>query len=717
VIRQYELVDRVRAYDPNADEALLNRAYVFAMKAHGTQLRHSGDPYFAHPLEVAGILTGLKLDTQAIVTALLHDTIEDTLATFDEIKSTFGAEVAGLVDGVTKLSRLELQSEKTKQAENFRKLMVAMSTDIRVLLVKLADRLHNMRTIKFVPNEDKRRRIATETMEIYAPLAGRIGMQAIREELEDLSFAELNPDMREGLTRRLADLRARHGDMVVSVTDQLKRMLAEEDVESSVSGREKRPYSIWRKMQAKSISFEQLSDVVAFRILVKTLPDCYRALGTVHANWRMVPGRFKDYISLPKKNGYQSLHSTVIGPQGQKIELQIRTVDMQDIAELGVAAHWNYKERGQRGPEEARAYKGLRDLIDLLDQNDSPEEFLEHTKLEMFHDQVFCFTPKGDLIALPSGATPIDFAYAVHSVVGDTCVGCKINGRHMPLRTRLRNGDQVEILRSKGQKPSPTWEGIAVTGKARSAVRRFVRQQQREQYAALGRKMAEKAFRAEGADFTEKAIEGVLKILKQPRVEDVYVMIGSGTLTGRSLVEVVFPGIKAEKEVKKRPPKSDSVNKPHQADGQGVAIQGLIPGLALHFAGCCHPLPGDRIVGIVSTGVGVTVHTIDCEKLSQFQEMPERWLDISWASKEDDPAAHIGRVKLVIVNSPGALGTLSIAIARYKGNISNLKIIDRSPDFFEMLVDIEVRDVRQLTNIIAGLRAMVEVSSVERSRS
>jgi GTP pyrophosphokinase len=719
MIRQYELVDRVRAYDPNADESLLNRAYVFAMKAHGSQLRHSGDPYFAHPLEVAGILTGLKLDTQAIVTALLHDTIEDTLATYDEIKSTFGVDIANLVDGVTKLSRLELQSEQTKQAENFRKLMVAMSTDIRVLLVKLADRLHNMRTIKFVPSEEKRRRIATETMEIYAPLSGRIGMQAFREELEDLSFSVLNPDMRESLTRRLADLRQRHGDAVVTVTDQLKRMMVEAGIDCSVSGREKRPYSIWRKMQQKSISFEQLSDVVAFRILVATPQECYQVLGTIHAAWRMVPGRFKDYISLPKKNGYQSLHSTVIGPQGQKIELQIRTVHMHDIAENGVAAHWSYKEK--RGianvPEEARAYKGLRDLIDLLEQNDSPEEFLEHTKLEMFHDQVFCFTPKGDLIALPTGATPIDFAYAVHTLVGDTCVGCKINSRHMPLRTRLHNGDQVEILRSKGQKPSPAWEAIAVTGKARAAVRRFIRQQQREQYAALGRKMAEKSFRADGHDFSDKAVEGVLKALKQPKVEDVYVSLGSGQITGRQLLDVVFPGLKADKEIKKRTPNFMAKGKAALAETNGVAIQGLIPGMAFHFAGCCHPLPGDRIVGIIASGVGVTIHTIDCETLTQFQDQPERWLDISWSSSEDDPAAHIGRVRMVVANTPGALGSLSVAIARHKGNISNLKILDRSPDFFEMLVDIEVRDVRHLTNIVAALRAMSEVSEVERSRS
>jgi len=468
VIRQYELVEKVRAYDPAVDEDVLNRAYVFSMKMHGTQKRASGDPYFLHPLEVAGILTKYRLDAKTIATALLHDTVEDTLTTVDEIERVFGPEIGRLVDGVTKLSRLELQSDQTKQAENFRKLLLAMSEDIRVLLVKLADRLHNMRTIGFIPSVEKRQRIARETMEIYAPLAERIGMRQIQEELEDSAFAELNPEARASIVTRLGFLRERGGDVVARIVDRLRRVLAEERVEAAVSGREKTPYSIWRKMQRKNVGFEQLSDIMAFRVVVRTVPECYAALGVIHARYPLVPGRFKDYISTPKQNGYRSLHSGVIGPEQQRIEIQIRTAEMHDVAELGVAAHWSYKD-GRPATAEGKSYRWLRELLELLEHAQDPQEFLEHTKLELFQDQVFCFTPKGALISLPRGGTIVDFAYAVHSEVGDHCVGGKVNGRMMPLRTQLANGDQVEVITSKAQTPSPLWERFVVTGKARNS--------------------------------------------------------------------------------------------------------------------------------------------------------------------------------------------------------------------------------------------------------
>ena len=718
MIRQFELVERVKGYDPDADEGALNRAYVYSMKVHGAQKRDSGDPYFSHPLEVAGILTQYKLDTSSIVTALLHDAVEDTLATLEEIERLFGPEVARLVDGVTKLSRLELQSDQTKQAENFRKLVIAMSEDIRVLLVKLADRLHNMRTLKGIASPEKRQRIARETMEIYAPLAERIGMRTVQEELEDLSFLELNPDARDSILARLHFLREQGGDVVTRIAEQLRRVMSEEGLTASVAGREKTPYSVWRKMQTKNVGFEQLSDVMAFRVVVKDIGECYRALGALHSRYPVIPGRFKDYISTPKPNGYRSLHTTVFGPERQRIEVQIRTQDMHEVAEFGVAAHWQYKQ----GPQtDGKQYRWLRELLDILEHASNPEEFLEHTKLAMFQDQVFCFTPKGDIIALPRGATPVDFAYSVHSQVGDHCVGCKVNGRMMPLRTQLSNGDQVEILTSKAQTPSPTWERFVATGKARARVRRFIRTQQRTQFVSLGRSMLEKQFRHEGYEFTEKALQGVLKVFKCDEVDDLCAQVGQGLLSEREVIGAVFPGTKAPAKAGNVVPIArargrDRAKGKEKAKTGGVAIRELIPGMAVHYAGCCHPLPGDRIVGIVTTGKGVTIHTIDCDTLQSFADTPERWLDVSWESEADDPEARVGRLALVVGNEPGTLGALSTVIAKNHGNITNLKVLNRTQQFWEMLLDIEVRDVKHLSNIIAALRATPAINSVERAR-
>ena len=716
MIRQYELVERVKAYDPKADEDGLNRAYVFAMKAHGSQKRASGDPYFSHPIEVAGILTGIKLDWATIVTALLHDTVEDTGATIAEIEETFGGEIARLVDGVTKLTRLELQSDQTQQAENFRKLLLAMSDDIRVLLVKLADRLHNMRTLEFVRDPEKRRRIARETMEIYAPLAARIGMHDFKDELENLAFAELNPDARDSVLARLEFLRAQGENQVPRIIETLRQPLEQAGIGVSISGREKKPYSIWGKMERKNISFEQLSDIVAFRIVVRDVAQCYETLGVVHGAYSMIPGRFKDYISTPNPNGYRSIHTTVIGPEGERIEIQIRTAEMHDFAEMGVAAHWRYKdsETTPSDHRDGRQYRWIRELLEILEHAAGPEEFLEHTKLEMFHDQVFCFTPKGDLIALPSESTPVDFAYAVHSEVGDTCVGAKINGRMKPLRTILQNGDQVEIVVSKAQTPSPTWERFVVTGRARSRIRRFVRLQQRAQYLDLGRAIVQKAFRQAGQPFAERALEKAVTHFRCKSAEDLYVAVGEGVVTGRQVVAKAFPDVKVKE--RKTVSLSRRRSKRAEAGEHAVPIRGLIPGMAMHFAGCCHPLPGDRIVGIVTTGKGVTIHTIDCETLETFTDSPDRWLDVAWDVDSDGQDGHLGRINLVVNNEPGSLGSLSTVIAKNLGNISNLKITNRSVEFFEMMVDIEVQDVKHLTTIIAALRATPSISSVERAR-
>jgi len=721
MMRQFELVERVKSYDPNADEDAINRAYVFAMKMHGSQKRASGDPYFSHPIEVAGILTKYRLDSSSIITALLHDTIEDTPATLEDLEKLFGSEIARLVDGVTKLSRIEMQSDHAKQAENLRKLVIAMSEDIRVLLVKLADRVHNMRTLHYIQKPEKRRRIALETMEIYAPLAERIGMQEIKMELEDLAFTELHGEARASIIARLNFLREQGGDLIGRILEELRKTLEEAGIQATVSGREKTPYSIWLKMQRKNVGFEQLSDIMAFRVAVPSIEDCYRALGVIHSKYPMVPNRFKDYISTPKPNGYRSLHTGVFGPERHRIEVQIRTNEMHEVSELGVAAHWKYKSSGGSNQKvtDGRQYRWLRELLDILEHASNPDEFLEHTKLEMFQDQVFCFSPKGDLIALPSGATPVDFAYAVHSDVGDTCVGAKINGRIMPLRSRLQNGDQVEIITSKAQTPNPTWERFVVTGKARARIRRFIRTQQRAQYVDLGRAILVRAFRQEGYDFTEKGAEGVLKFFKAPTVDDLVAMVGEGTLTGREVVAQVYPELKTANRpdtnvvpmAKAKAPGGISAKDRANA----VPIKGLIPGMAVHFAGCCHPLPGDRIVGIVTTGKGVTVHTIDCDNLEQYVDTPERWLDISWEAGE--ASAHVGRVDLVVNNEPGALGAVTTVIAKNLGNIINLKITNRTTDFFELIIDIEVRDVKHLTNIIAALRATPSINSVERARN
>ncbi len=716
MLRQYELVERVKAYDDEADEDLLNRAYVFSVRRHGSQTRASGDPYFSHPIEVAGILTRYRLDTATIATALLHDTVEDTTTSLGEIEKSFGSEVAKLVDGVTKLSKIELQSKEENQAENFRKFVLAMSADLRVLLVKLADRLHNMRTLKYIKDDDKRRRIARETLEIYAPLAERIGMRDFQEELQDLAFAEINPDARQSIVKRLDFLRERGEDVVRRIIASLEELMGEEGIAAKISGRQKTSYSIWRKMQTKAVEFEQLSDIMAFRVVVGTLADCYRALGVVHGKYRVVPGRFKDFMSLPKANGYRSLHTGVFGPGGHRIEMQIRTEEMHQFAEVGLAAHWQYKQRVADADNEQ--YRWLRGLLDILEQGADPEEFLEHTKLEMFQDKVFCFTPHGDLIELPRGATPVDFAYQVHSEIGDHCVGAKINGRMVPLRTVLKNGDQVEIVTSKAQAPSPEWERFVVTGKARARIRRFIRQRQREEYGGLGRAMLEKMFQQRSLAFGPKALEPVLRQFGQATADDLIIAVGQGNVTAREVAEAVLPSpAPPPRPLKKRPDAARRAKKDGKDPKPGAPLQlrGLIPGMAVHYAGCCHPLPGERIVGIVTTGKGVTIHTIDCDSLDSFAETPERWLDVAWPDETGDQM-RVSRIHLTVNNEPGALGAITTLIGKSEGNISNLRFTSRTTDFFEMLIDVQVRDLKHLTTIIAALRSQKVVAAVERSR-
>ncbi len=705
VLRQYELVEKVKGYDPRAEEDLLNRAYVFAMQAHGHQLRASGDPYFHHPVEVAGILAGLKLDSASIATGLLHDTVEDTGATIEDMERLFGREVARLVDGVTKLNKLDLRSPHSAQAENFRKLLLAMSEDIRVLLVKLADRLHNMRTLHFIKSREKRQRIAFETLEIYGPLAERIGMDQMKAELEDLAFAELFPEPRASIIARLEQLRRDDTGLVERVVDGLRRVLHDAEIEADVYGREKTPISIWRKMERRNIDFEQLADIMAFRVIVADVASCYAALGAVHGAYVMLPGRFKDFISTPKPNGYRSLHTTIVGPEHRRIEVQIRTEEMHDVAELGVAAHWAYKQ-GERTTD-GRQYRWLRELLDILEHAASPDEFLEHTKLEMFQDQVFCFTPKGDLIALPRGATPIDFAYAVHSEVGDHLQHAKIDGRVVPLRTRINNGDQVEIVTSPRARPNPSWLAYVVTGRARARIRRHLRTLKRSEYIQQGRESLQRAAVARKVVVTEKQLEKVSSIFQQGSLEDLLVSVADGSTAARHVVEAVHPHLKEAAQ----PPSltQEKLRLPAASDTGGDAqgpIRGLPQGLAFQFAGCCRPIPGDDVVGVVRTGRGIVIHRLDCHVVERLKDQPSRLVEVQWASR-GARAPH--RFVLHVHDAPGVLGSLSTTIGNHGGNIVNLRLKPFRHDEVEMTIDVEVEghgQVQALSNALLANRAV-----------
>jgi GTP diphosphokinase / guanosine-3',5'-bis(diphosphate) 3'-diphosphatase len=715
MLRQYELVDKVLAYDPAADEALINRAYVYATKMHGNQLRHSGDPYFSHPIEVAGILTDLRLDAATIVTGLLHDTIEDTDATSDELSSLFGGEVAELVDGVTKLSQLEWDSEDAKQAENFRKFLLAMSNDIRVLLVKLADRLHNMRTLHHHPKEKKRRRIAQETLDIYAPLAGRMGMHEFREELEDLSFQVINPEARAVVENRLEDFRSESGDVIDRIRERIIELYADSGLQVEVHGRQKRPFSIWRKMQRQASSLEQLSDIFAFRVLVADEPSCYQALGILHRRWPSVPGRFKDYISTPKNNGYRSIHTTIVGPEQKRVEIQLRTRDMHDVAEHGIAAHWIYKDADAKTPGETYVdtFGWLQQLVEMLEHGSSAEEFLEHSKLQLFTDQVFCFTPKGRLINLPRGATALDFAYAVHTQIGDTCVGCKINGPHMPLRTRLKNGDEVEIVRSDAQRPLPIWENYVETGKARSAIRRALRQTQFDEFVLLGRQMVRSLFEAADKGSDDQIIERALGALGYKNLDDLFAAVGEGVNSAHEVFEQVFPGeAKGKSWAKKKTKKSQSAD-PLNAKPL-VRLREGVRGHAIRFAKDTFPLPGDRIVGILTPGEGVVVYPIASALLEKFEKETDRWVDVAWDIQDSAAETFVTRFSVRASNEVGALGAIATLIADYEGNINNMILAQRDVDFYDIELDIDVHDLKHANRIVNALNGLTVVNAVAR---
>jgi GTP pyrophosphokinase len=692
MLRQYELVERVKAYDPDADEALLNRAYVYTVQKHGSQKRASGDPYFSHPVEVAGLMTDLKLDQETIITALLHDTVEDTLATIDDIEKNFGTDIARLVDGVTKLSKIEQMPENERAAENLRKFLLAMSEDLRVLLVKLADRLHNMRTLHFIKDPEKRRRIARETMDIYAPLADRVGMYEYMREMQLLAFEQLEPEAYATITSRLEQIRSSEGGQVDAIALKIKQALAEAGVQVEVSGREKHPYSIWKKMAERHVSFDQVTDIMAFRVLTGSVEDCYRALGVLHTAWKMVPGRFKDYISTPKTNGYRSLHTTLIHAGSMRVEVQIRTREMHRTNEFGLAAHWAYKQVDRPDGEVG----WLRDLIEIVDASHDAEELLEHTKLAIYQNRIFAFTPKGTLFQLPKGATAVDFAFAVHTDLGAQTVGAKINGRHMPLRTELANGDVVEIIKGKETSPQLSWLGFVVTGKARASIRRAVRLKERAEIAEIGTKLFEEIVERLPAKVGKKAIKAALERLEMEDQDDLMFAIGSAKISDREVMEALVPGSTL-----------DLPEKP--AQGRAISIKGLTPGMGFSLAQCCHPVPGDRIVGLRIRGKGVEVHAIDCLELANGVDAD--WVDLSWGEHSHGA---VGRLQVVLYNRPGTLAEMAGTFARNNANVMNLLLTQRDDPFHTYEVDLEVRDLAHLTRIVSSLRASDSVAQADR---
>ncbi len=715
-LRQFELIERVLSYQPDADEDALNRAYVFAMLKHGEQMRHSGDPYYAHPVSVSGILTDLKLDQSTIIAGLLHDTVEDTDVSLEDLEELFGKDVADIVDGVTKLTQLEGASQNAKQAENFQKFILATTKDIRVLLVKLADRLHNMRTIEFMPKPESRLRIAHETIEIYAPLARRAGLSIFAAELEDLAFTVIDPDAREMIENRLSEIASDAREDIRRIQSDIEVLMMANGIDGVIRGRLKRPYSIWRKLEYKAISFKDLGDIFAFRLIVPTVEDCYKAIGIAHQNWAALSGRFKDYISVPKPNGYRSLHTTFNGPSNRRVELQIRTAEMDEVAERGVAAHWRYKNKSYGFDEEAARAAGidpsdaLVSFSEMLEHGADAEEFLEHAKLEMYRDTVFAFTPGGRLVKLPNGAMPLDFAYAVHTAIGDTCVGARINGHDRPLRTPIQNGDVIEIIRGEKVQPPLNWQSLVVTGRAKSAIRRITREKEAEEFLQLGRQRLNVNLRRIGLDPLDIKFREIAKQNGLGTTEQMLEGIGRGDVDLKHLLQATFP----EKM------DADAFAGKHRiADEDSLALiagEEMTPGVTLHLAECCSPLPGDRIVGIHEAGKGVNVHVIDCKSLEEFEDQPDLWTDLRWRTQATSDFYAVGRVLVTLTNKKGALAKVCKSISDSNGNIINITIKNRSEDFFDFLFDIEVEDKRRLSQIIAALRALSIVESADRVR-
>ncbi|MDA9165120.1 bifunctional (p)ppGpp synthetase/guanosine-3',5'-bis(diphosphate) 3'-pyrophosphohydrolase [Alphaproteobacteria bacterium] len=698
-----ELYSKISKYDNFVCERTIDKAYYLSEKAHSNQFRSSGEKYFTHPVAVAEYLIEMKLDSATIITALLHDVVEDSEVTLDEISKEFGNEISKLVDGVTKLSKLELKFGFA-QAENFRKLLLASSDDIRVLLVKLADRLHNIRTIDGIKSYEKKSRICFETLEIFAPLAERLGINAIQRELEDRCFAIVKPETQDSIVRRLKLIYSKDELNIPAIAKEIETLLNQNNINCNVTGRVKSSYSIWKKMQRKNLSMDQLSDIMAFRVIVDDVSSCYKSVGILHQEYTAVMGRFKDYISAPKRNGYQSLHSSLVGPQKTKIEVQIRTSIMNEFALNGIAAHWIYKD-GAKWSEGIK-YKWVRELIQILEESNEPEEFLENTKLEMYNDQVFCFTPKGNLIILPKGANAVDFSYAVHSEVGNAAVGAKINNKKRLITTEIKNGDQVEILTSKNSFPDPKWMDTCITGKAKSAIRRFIRIRETKEFLQLGTALLQKEYRQQNKRMNATSLGKIINEYGLSDLDELLIEIGKGNINSRDVLNFLYPKIDNQK---KELPKLQKIN-----SQESIKIKGVVDGMAIHYAHCCHPLPGERIVGIVTTGKGITIHALDCFALEKFNDTPEMWLEVSWDA--ENIKFHKGSLVATLSNEPGSLADVTKIISINNGNISNIQVISRGLDFYKFNIDLEVQNINHLNQIIAAMRLSQFVESVDRGK-
>ena len=712
-----ELIAKVRAYHPRVRSELLGQAYDFAKKHHGEQMRDSGEVYYSHPIRVANLLADVHLDEVTIVAGLLHDVVEDTDIDIGDIEVRFGADVAELVDGVTKLDKLEFTSKEAAQAENFQKFILAMTSDIRVLLVKLADRLHNMETLHHRKKPESRQRTARETMDIYAPLARRVGLYDVAARMDDLAFQELNPEARRAILFRLEELdRENRGDLD-RIRDDLTKLLDSTGLKYRLKGRRKQPYSLWRKLERKSISFRDVADLFAFRVILKDVADCYSVLGAIHTHWACIPDRFRDFISVPKPNGYASLHTTVRASGNRRVELQIRTEAMDRTAEYGVAAHWGYKNRAYGFDVDSARAAGLdpeanlKAFAELLRDGAEPDEFLEHAKLEMYREHVFTFTPKGKLIILPAGAMPLDFAYAVHSAVGDTTIGARINGEEKSMRRPLKNGDVVDIIRGKAPAPLIGWEAMTYTGRAKSKQRKLERDREAAEFRRLGEGLINQALRRAGADPVDVMLIDVANKLGISSIDDLREEVGRGRVLTSSVIGAAFPGYAAERTDDADKTPIDSRHAPLFVEGKD-----LMPGVTLHLGQCCRPLPGDRIIGVQVPNKGLVVHISSCPRLAEYDDRPELWRDLKWTELAKTGAVATARIRINASNQKGVLAKLCSAVAESNGNIVGISTGARQPDFIELMMDIEVEDLKRLTQILAALRSLAVVDRAVRDQ-
>lgn len=711
-----ELADAVLAYQPDADRDLLMRAYDFARVKHGEQLRQSGDPYYSHPVRVATLLISVKLDQDTIMVGLLHDTVEDCDdVELADISRLFGADVADLVDGVTKLGQLEYQSEASKQAENFQKFILATVHDVRVLLVKLADRLHNMRTLHHKPKPEARVRVSRETMDLYAPLARRVGLHYVASEMEDLSFKHLNPEARAQILTQLEALESENKNDLERIRFAIKQVMEREGIPCRVKGRRKEPYSIWRKLEKRSISFRDVADIFGFRVMVDTVPECYHALGAFHTEWACIPDRFRDFISVPKPNGYASLHTTVRASGNRLVELQIRTEEMDETAERGVAAHWSYKNASYGFDAEASKAAGLdpaanlRAFGELLSHGGDAQDFLEHAKMEMYRTHVFAFTPKGRLVLLPQGSMPLDFAYAVHTAVGDTCEGVKINGVNRNLGTELHNGDVIEIIRRGDPRPVPGFEGLSMTGRARVAQRKLHRDRENQEFASLGRSLLERQLRRMEIDPVSIDMRQVSERAGFTAVSEMFQTLGRNGAELKRVIAVAFPGYENHTH-----DSSTTLTLDDEHAAAMIAGKALTPSVTLHIGACCMPIPGDRIIGMREAGRGLVVHAVHCNKLADYDDKPELWIDLKWTELASSGVRAAGRISVNAADSRGVMAQQCSVVAQAGGNITGVRTRKRGPGFLELVFDIEVEDVRHLAQIKAALRALAVVERVER---